>query len=112
MGFNSAFKGLSTQLHTRYHGRIRLCGGLKFIQFLGPSLRKRIQNYEYEITYESEYLFRMRNHNKLHTLNKRHYHIHHKIQNNNIFTNCLTHLYNTFFPYIFWMPYSFDRLFV
>jgi len=35
---------------------------LKLIQYLGPSLRKRIglQNYEYKIRYESEYLFRMR----------------------------------------------------
>jgi hypothetical protein len=27
---------------------------------LGPSLRKRIQDYEYKISYESEHLFRMR----------------------------------------------------
>jgi len=35
---------------------------LKLTQFLGPSLRKRIgiQNYEYKIRCESEYLFRMR----------------------------------------------------
>jgi hypothetical protein len=29
--------------------------------FLGPSLRKRIQNFEYKIGYEIEYLFRIRN---------------------------------------------------
>jgi hypothetical protein len=32
---------------------------LKLIQFLGPSLRKIIQNYEYKIRYESEYLIRV-----------------------------------------------------
>ena len=30
------------------------------IQFWGPSLRKRIQNYAYKIRYESEYLSKMR----------------------------------------------------
>jgi hypothetical protein len=34
--------------------------GLKLIQFLGPSLRKRIQNYEYKIRYGSKCLFRTR----------------------------------------------------
>ena len=38
-------------------GRIQVLWGLKLIQFLGPALRKRIQNYEYKIRYESEYLF-------------------------------------------------------
>jgi hypothetical protein len=32
--------------------------GLKFIQVIGPSLRKGMQNYNYSIRYESEYLFR------------------------------------------------------
>jgi len=32
--------------------------GLKLIQFLGSSLRKRIDNYENEIRYEIEYLIR------------------------------------------------------
>jgi hypothetical protein len=39
-------------------GRIQVLWGLKLIQFWGPSLRERIQNYEYKINYESEYLFR------------------------------------------------------
>jgi len=30
----------------------------KLVEFWGPSLRKRIQNYKYKIRYESEYLFR------------------------------------------------------
>jgi hypothetical protein len=39
-------------------GQIQVLCSLKLIQFLGPSLRKRIQNYKYEIRYENEYLFR------------------------------------------------------
>lgn len=38
----------------------RFFGGLKLVQFWGPSLRKRIQNYAYKIRYESEYLSKMR----------------------------------------------------
>jgi hypothetical protein len=34
--------------------------GLKLVQFLGPLLRKRIQNYKHKIRYKIEYLFRMR----------------------------------------------------
>jgi hypothetical protein len=34
--------------------------GLKLVQILGPSLRKRIQNYAYTTRYRSEYLFWMR----------------------------------------------------
>jgi hypothetical protein len=41
-------------------GRIQVWWGLKFMQLTGPSLRKRIQNYENEIKYDSEYLFRKR----------------------------------------------------
>jgi hypothetical protein len=37
--------------------RIQVLWDLKLIQFLGTSLRKRIQNSEYKIRYESEYLF-------------------------------------------------------
>jgi hypothetical protein len=32
--------------------------GLKLIQVIEPSLRKGMQNYNYNIRYESEYLFR------------------------------------------------------
>jgi hypothetical protein len=38
-------------------GRIQVLWDLKLIQFLGPSLRKRIQYNEYKIRYEIEYLF-------------------------------------------------------
>jgi len=41
-------------------GRIQVLWGLKFIIFLGPSLRKRIQNYEYKMRHASEELFGMR----------------------------------------------------
>jgi len=34
--------------------------GLNIIQFLGPSLRKIIHNYENEVRYKFEYLFRKR----------------------------------------------------
>jgi hypothetical protein len=34
--------------------------GLKLIKYFGSPLRKRIQDYKYKISYESEYLFRMR----------------------------------------------------
>lgn len=33
---------------------------LRFTQFKGVPLKKRIQNYKYRIRYESEYIFRMR----------------------------------------------------
>jgi hypothetical protein len=39
-------------------GWIQVLCSLNLIQFLGPSSRKRIQNYKYRIKYESEYLFR------------------------------------------------------
>ena len=73
--------------------QIQVLWGLKLVQFWGTSLRKRIQNYEYKIKYESEYLFGMR---KEITTNFRvdkadKYHINHKIQKNNIIfllTNC------------------------
>jgi len=39
-------------------GRIQDLWELKLIQFLGPILWKRIQNFEYKIRYENEYLFR------------------------------------------------------
>jgi hypothetical protein len=39
-------------------------GGLKLAQFLGPSLRKRTQNYKFKTKHESEYLFIMTNQNK------------------------------------------------
>ena len=39
---------------------IQMLWGLKLIQFLGPSLRKGMQNYEYKIRYESKCLFRTR----------------------------------------------------
>jgi len=32
---------------------------MKLIKFLGPSLRKRIQSYEYKSRYAREYLFRI-----------------------------------------------------
>jgi hypothetical protein len=41
-------------------GWIQVLWGLKLLQFWGPTLRKRIQSYEYKIRYVSEYLFRMR----------------------------------------------------
>jgi hypothetical protein len=41
-------------------GQIQVLWGLKLVQFLGPSLRKKkIQNYEYKFR-ENEYLFRKR----------------------------------------------------
>lgn len=43
-----------------YLGRSRFLWGLKLIKYLRPSLRNRIQGYEYKISYESKYLFRMR----------------------------------------------------
>jgi hypothetical protein len=33
--------------------------GPQVTEILGPYLRKRLQNYEYKIVYESEYLFEM-----------------------------------------------------
>jgi len=36
-------------------GQIQVLWGMNFAQFLGP-LKKRIQNYEYTISYKSEYL--------------------------------------------------------
>jgi hypothetical protein len=39
-------------------GWIQVLCSLKLIQFLGPSSRRRIQNYKYKIRYKSEYLFR------------------------------------------------------
>jgi hypothetical protein len=42
-----------------WQGRIQIFRGLKLIQFLGFSLRKRIQNYEYKIKYETEWEQRM-----------------------------------------------------
>ena len=41
-------------------GRIQVWWGMKLMQLMGPSLRKIIQNYEYEKKYESENLFTMR----------------------------------------------------
>jgi len=40
-------------------GQIKVLWGLEHIQFLGPSLKKKNQGYEYKFR-ESEYLFRMR----------------------------------------------------
>ena len=40
-----------------YQGQVQVLWGLKLIQFLGPSVRKEIQSYEYKIRCESEYLF-------------------------------------------------------
>jgi tRNA splicing ligase len=73
------------------------------VQFWGTALRKKVENFEYKIKYESEYLCGMR---KEITTNYRvdkadKYHKHHKIQRNNmifLLTNCLTHLYSTFLP--------------
>jgi hypothetical protein len=113
MEFNSAFKGLSTQVHTRYHGRIRLCGGLKFIQFLGAIFKKkntklRIRNYVRTRIFisnkKSQQTAYFKQASPATNITKS------KITT--FFTNCLTHLYNTLFPHIFWTPYPFDRLFV
>jgi hypothetical protein len=38
--------------------RIQVLWDLNHIQFWGPYLRKRIQNYEYKIRYVRKYLFR------------------------------------------------------
>ena len=38
--------------------RIQVLWGMKLIQFWGLCSRKRIQNYEYKVRHESEYLFR------------------------------------------------------
>jgi len=44
----------------RNQGWIQVLWGLKLLQVLGPTLRKRIQSYAYKIRYVSGYLFRMR----------------------------------------------------
>lgn len=38
-------------------GQIQVLWGQKLIQFWGSSIIKRIENHEYKISYESEYLF-------------------------------------------------------
>jgi len=80
--------------------------GPKAYTIFGPSLRKRIQNYTFKSRYKSEYLFRRKKeitrNNKFKKADN--YHKHHKIQKNNIvflLINCLTHLYNKFFPTFF-----------
>jgi hypothetical protein len=61
----------SRLLHALYrHGRIQVLWGLKRIQFLGPSLRTRKQNYEYEIRCKSEYLFRIKKSQQITNLRK------------------------------------------
>jgi len=77
------------------------------------ALFKKIQNYEYKFR-ESEYLFRMRNHNKLQIKNTDVHHTHHKIQKNNIIClliNCLTYFYNTILPTFFGSIHV-DHLFI
>jgi hypothetical protein len=89
----------SYQYMPHNQGCIQVLWGLKLLQFLGPTLRKRIRSYEYKIRYESEYLFRMR---KEITTN---YKLKKLTNTNNItksikitqLIHCLTYLYNTFF---------------
>jgi len=59
---------------------------LKLIQFLGPSLSERIQNYEYRIRYKGEYLFTVREETTTNYKFKKadNYHKHHRIYKNNI----------------------------
>jgi hypothetical protein len=90
-------------------GQIQALWGLTLIQFLGPSLKK-IQNFEYKFR-ESEYLFRMRKEIVTRYKLKALTNITNitKSQKNNIIyllINCLTHLYNTFFAYIYLAAYS------
>jgi hypothetical protein len=93
-----------------FRGRsIQASWGLKIIQLLGPSWKKKnTQNYEYKITYENEYLFRMRkeiieNHKLKKLTNTTSSTKSRKIT---IFlsSKCLTHthIYNTF-SHIFWL---------
>jgi len=78
--------------------QIQVLWGLKLIQFLGPSLKKKIQNYEYKFR-ESEYLFRMRKEITSHRL-KTLTNITNVTKSRKItiylLINYLTHLYNTF----------------
>ena len=48
----------------------------------GPSLRKRMQNYDYKIRYETEYLFQIRKDTTTNYKSEKaeEYHKHHKIQ--------------------------------
>jgi len=46
-------------------GQIQVLWGQKLIQFWGPSIIKRIENHEYKIRYESEYLYEEKNQNIL-----------------------------------------------
>jgi tRNA splicing ligase len=87
-------------IKTLEQGRIEVLWGLKLIKVWGAPLRKRIQNYEHKIRYESEYLFRMRKevttNYKFEKADK--YHKGHKIQKNYVIFlsfNCRTHPYNT-----------------
>jgi len=50
---------MSIKVYPYTQGWIQVLWGLKLLQFWGPSLRERIQNYEYKIKYKSEYLFRV-----------------------------------------------------
>jgi hypothetical protein len=53
-------------LITDLQGRFQVLWGLKLISFLMSPLTKEIQNHEYKIMYENEYLFRWeKDHNKL-----------------------------------------------
>jgi len=38
-------------------GQVQVLWGVKLIQFIRPTFRKRILNHVYKISYESEYLF-------------------------------------------------------
>jgi len=54
--FGVLFKKKNTKLQSNF--QVLWC--LQLIKFLGPSLRKTIQNYEYKSGYAMEYLFRIR----------------------------------------------------
>jgi len=67
---------------TESQSNIQVLWGWKLIKFLGPSLRKRIQNYEYKSRHAREYLFRIRKEMATKRTFKKadKYHRHHKIQ--------------------------------
>jgi hypothetical protein len=54
------FRALIEKKNTKLQSNIQVLWGLKLIKYLEPSLRKRIQNYEYKSRYAREYLFKIR----------------------------------------------------